>query len=121
MKYCCYYSLSNISTILKLKPLILSLNFCPSTDFSMALLDNFLIVESSSLLYTKVITICLKLVYFNLNALDMILFLSFSDSRVILTGLDLSSSSIYFPTLCIFIILDCIFIDCSISLILIKF
>ena len=65
-------------------------------------LDNFVIVESSSLLYTKDIPICLKLVSFNLNALDMILFLSFSDSRVILTGLDLSSSSIYFPTLCIF-------------------
>ena len=47
----------------------------------MASLDNFLIVESSSLLYTKDIPICLKLVYFNLNALDMILFLSFSDSR----------------------------------------
>ena len=48
----------------------------------------------------------------------MILFLSFTDSRVILTGLDLSLSSIYFPTQCIFIILDCIFIDYSISLIL---
>ena len=85
----------------------------------MASLDKLLIVESSSLMYTKYILICLKLVSFNLNALDMILFLSFSDSRVILTGLDLSLSSIYFPTLCIFIILDCIFIDCSISVILV--
>ena len=46
----------------------------------MASLDKFVIVESSYFLYTKVIPICLKLVSFNLNALDMILFYSFYDS-----------------------------------------
>ena len=72
----------------------------------MASLDTLLIVDSSYFLYTKDIELCLKLVSFSLNALYMILFLSYSDSRIILTSLYLSLSSIYFPTICIFIILD---------------